>query len=612
MSGTAALPTRAPETGKWAAVRALAPWCVPAAALAVAVLVLRAVPIDRVGSLGLVDVLPAAFYVAVAGLTVSFVGELLLGPHPRPAVLMLHLLVLVVLLHGAASIAEPLPRFVPAWLHVGFADYIARTGGTLPELDARFSWPGFFALAAMATRAAGLSDAIPLLAWTPVALNLLFVAVVYRLARAFAVERRGAWLTAWLFVPANWVGQDYFAPQGVNYLFYLVVLATLVVWFRPSRLDRVRRRAQADATVHIVRPRAWRRLGLPQSPLLYESEPAVAAGPARAGLMVLVLVVFAASTASHQLTPVAILLAVAALVACRRFPIGALPVALVVIMAGYVSYLTVAYWSGHLDDMFGTFGQIGRTVQSGVGDRVQGDRGHLLVLQVRQVFAVAVWAAAAVGVWWRLRRRRGDLALFVLAGAPFLLLFVQSYGGEVLLRVYTFALPFMLVLAVGLILPPGWTSRPVARAVVAGLLSLAMTGAFLLARYGNESFERVRPADLTAVEWLYGNATPGVTFVALTSNLPWRFRDVEQYRYTPLGEDLGPDSLPAIEAAMRANPRGAYLILTEGQYALAEGFLGKPPGWGTDIERQVASSGRFRLVYDRDGAKIFVLDPSRR
>jgi hypothetical protein len=585
-------------------------WSSPPVALALGLSALVRTPPDRIGSLGLVDALPAGLYVALGLLMAGFLTALFLAPSVDSWLLAGHLAVFAVLLHGAATLVEPLPRFVPAWLHVGFTDYIARTGGILPELDARFSWPGFFALAAMATRAAGLPDAMPLLGWTPVVLNLLFGAVVFRVARATGQDPRGAWLAAWLFFPANWVGQDYFAPQGLNYLFYLVILAILLIWFRLSRIERARRRGRRPAWLSARR--VLHLVGLPAAPMLHEPEPVPLDGRARAGLMAVLVLLFTASAASHQLTPTAILVAVAALVVVGRSAVRALPVLLAVILVGYVSYLTVAYWSGHLHDMFGSLGRVFHTVDKSVADRVQGDPGHLLVLRVRQAFAIAVWCLAAAGAWRLMRRRRGDLALLTLAGAPFLLLFLQTYGGEVFLRVYTFALPFMVVLIVGLLVPAWPAGHPVLAAALAGLLTIAFTGAFFLARYGNESFEQVRPADLRAVEWLYDNTTPGVTFVAITSNVPWRSRDIEQYRYTPLGEDLGPDSVTAIQAAMEANPRGAYLIMTEGQYVFGEVFLGKPRGWGPAVEREVVGSGLFRQVYGRDGAKIFILAPTGR
>ena len=622
----------ATDAHRWNSPRALVAVAIPltpAAVLVVGVLALRSTNPDGIRSLGLVDALPMQLYVALGLLTATFIATVffvppeLFPPAVRSGVLVAHVAVLVVLLHGAAAIVEPLPRFVPAWLHVGFTDYIARTGGTLPELDARFSWPGFFALAAMATRAAGLRDALPLLAWTPVAFNLLYAALVHRLARCTAGHARIAWLVVWFFVPANWVGQDYFSPQALNYAFYMVILLVLLVWFRPSSIERARRRfgrrprtePDAPATVHRLTFGPVRRVaafaGIPRGALRHEPEPLAAGRVPLAALVCVVLVIFTASTASHQLTPTAILVSATMLVAARRCSVRTLPVLLFVILLGYISYLTVVYWSGHLQDMLGSVGQLGHTVNAGITDRARGDRGHRIVLQVRQLLAAGVWTLAAFGAWRRMHRRNGDLALMVLAGAPFLLLLLQSYGGEVFLRIYTFGLPFMAVLAVGLLIPVWPARRPLLAASVAFVLSLGLTGAFLLARYGNESFERVLPCDAKAVDWLYANASPGATFVALTSNVPWRSRDIGLYRYTPLGEDLGPDSLPAIENAMTANPRGAYLLLTPGQYVWGESFYGKPPGWGPSIERQLDASGHFQLIYSRDGAKIYILIKSR-
>ncbi|MGN9912913.1 hypothetical protein ACTMTJ_35790 [Phytohabitans sp. LJ34] len=613
MSGPGAMPARAlrPATA-WRRVAEVATAAPAPVALLAGHAALRGAEEDAIGSLGLVDVLPMRFWAAILLLTVGFAAALFLAA--RPVVLAGYVVAFTVLLHGAASIVESMPRFVPAWLHVGFADYIARTGQVAPDLDARFSWPGFFTLSAMLTRVAGLPDAMPLLDWMPVAANLCYAAVVYRLARLSFPDSPGAWLVVWLFVPANWVGQDYFSPQAVNFLFYLLIFVALLVWFRTSRLDRLRHRQHGrprhgagppGRTLRLPRPMWILRLaGLPRAPLRGEPEPVAAGGRTLAGVMVVVLLLFTASTMSHQLTPVAMVAPVVTLVLARRCAVRALPALLVVILAGYLSYLAQAYWSGHLDELLTSFGRLGQTVDSGIADRVRGDPGHLFALRVRQWLTLGVWGLAAFGAWRSMRRGRGDLAVFVLALAPFLLLFAQSYGGEVFLRVYLFALPFAVVLAVAALLPARHTA---VAAVLTVVVSLAMTGAFFVARYGNESFERVRPGDVAAVEWLYANAAPGSTFVALTFNVTWRARHVDEYRYTPLTDDRGPDEVTDIEATMRTNPRGAYLILTPGQYVMAESFFGRPSGWGEAIERQVATSGLFRLVYAREGAKIFVL-----
>jgi hypothetical protein len=577
-----------------------AAWCPPVVALMLGVGSLRRADAADIGSLGLVTALRPELYVALAVLTVSFVFGVFGSRSASGRLLAAHVVVLVVLLHGAAAMVEPLPRMIAGWLHVGFADYIARTGGTLPQLDARFNWPGFFALVAMATRAAGMPNALPLLAWTPVVLNLLYGAAVFRLARVLSSDAHTAWLAVWLFVATNWVGQDYFGPQAMNYLFYLVLMLVLVAWFR--RRSDAPPRPPGRATGWLLRT-----LRLPPGPLRPAPDPHPLGQAPLAGLIGVVLVVFTASTVSHQLTPIAIVISVGALALTGCCTTRMLPILLAVVLTAYVSYGTVPYWSGHLHDMFGSVGDVGGTVSNGAVQRVRGDVAHQTVVLSRLGLATAVWGLAALGAWRRVRRGQGDLALLALAGAPFLLLALQSYGGEIFLRVYALALPFMVILVAALPAAAWPVRRRALAAVLTGALSAVLVGAFFVARYGNEEFEQVRPTDAQAVNWLYAHAPAGTSFVSLTSNVPWRAQGVERYRYEPLGEDLGPTSLPEIEEEMRRNPRGAYLLMTKGQVVFAESFLGKPAGWGEGIERDIVDSGRFRLVYTNPEARIYVL-----
>jgi hypothetical protein len=583
-------------------------WSSPVVALLLGVGSLIASTPDDIGPFGLVQALKPTLFFCLALLTASFVTVLFIRRSPSAVLLAAHVGVLVVLLHGAATIIEPVPRFTPAWLHVGFADYIARTGHTLP-LDARMSWPGFFALAAMVTRAAGFQDSMPLLAWTPVVFNGLYGMAVYLIARNTTSNRRAVWLSVWLFYPANWVGQDYFAPQGLNYLFYLVIVAALLMWFRPSRLERMQRRLR-----RMPRPRlklmadfVRRLVGLPISPMQGEQASLDVLPWQRVGLMTVIVTVFAASTVSHQLTAPTVAMSVAVLVVVHRCSVRTLPALLTVIVAAYVSYLAVAYWSGHLHQLLSSIGDVSGTVTAGATQRVQGDPAHELVSRTRLLLTAAIWGLAGVGAWRRLRRGTGDLALFTLVVAPFGVILLQSYGGEVLLRVYMFALPATVVLLAGVLIPAGPPASRWFGAAAAALLSVTLIGSFYVTRYGNEIFEQVRPADVEAITWLYQRAPRKSTFVAITSNVPWRFKAVEQYTYTPLSDDLGPQELEAIEHEMRANPRGAFLIMSKAQDVYAESFYGRPPGWGKRLERQVIRSGRFRIVYTNPEVKIFVL-----
>src|SRR5439155_2006425 len=93
-------------------------------------------------------------------------------------------------------------------------------------------WPGFFALGALLTKAAGLRSAVEFAGWAPVFFNLAFVVGPYLLFRSFTRDRRLLWVAIWLFVLTNWIGQDYFSPQAMSYFFYLVLIGVCVGCFR--------------------------------------------------------------------------------------------------------------------------------------------------------------------------------------------------------------------------------------------------------------------------------------------------------------------------------------------------------------------------------------------
>ena len=80
-------------------------------------------------------------------LNVGFIGALSLQRR-YTWLLGIQLVLLVLMLHGITAVLESQPRFPISWIHAGFVEFIDRTGTTVPGLDARWSWPGFFALAA--------------------------------------------------------------------------------------------------------------------------------------------------------------------------------------------------------------------------------------------------------------------------------------------------------------------------------------------------------------------------------------------------------------------------------------------------------------------------------
>src|SRR5215469_4462074 len=114
-----------------------------------------------------------------------------------------------------------------------------RTGTVAPDLDAYFNWPGFFALAAFVTQVAGYHTILSYAAWAPVFFNLIYLGPLYIIFTTATTDKRLVWLALWFFYLTNWIGQDYFSPQGFNFFLYLVIIAILLKYFKVSSLPHL-------------------------------------------------------------------------------------------------------------------------------------------------------------------------------------------------------------------------------------------------------------------------------------------------------------------------------------------------------------------------------------
>ncbi|MFK0142998.1 lipopolysaccharide biosynthesis protein [Streptomyces murinus] len=547
--------------------------------------------LDRMGGLGLVSVLPWPTLLGAALLVVVFAG-LLWQRREHRALLLVTLLVTVVSLHALPAVIESEPRFATAWQHLGFLDYIDRTGSAVPDLDARWSWPGFFAVAAFVGRACGVTDFTDVIRWWPTAIQLAYLAPMLLLVRSVRADWRAKWTGVWLFVLCGWVGQDYFSPQGFTFLLYLLFTAVLLVWFRPPRALTAR-----------LRPG--------------ETEPPPLDRRGRTVLLLLLLGLYAATVPAHQLTPFVMLGVLAALVLLRRCELRGLPLLCAVLVAVWLGFMAEPYWSGHFDDLFGGIGGIGGNVSTSVSGRIQGgDPTHKLVLYTRVLLAGAVLALACGG-WWRRRLHRyRERSLPVLAFVPFLGFGMQSYGGEMALRVFMFAVPGAALLGALALFPrPTGSRRPVLAVGAALLAGLLLMGGFLVARWGNEPFERTRPGEVAAMNWVYAHDRPTVRLLWLsddpvndvTPSLPWGAKDMERVDYVPTLAPTDPARVSGlVEALKDAGPR-SYLLVNESQVTYLRLDSGYPTAWGPRLTRSLDARPELTKVLVNDDVTVYAL-----
>jgi hypothetical protein len=571
---------------------------------AVAVALLAQGNEDRVGAFGLITAPNPAAWLLVAALVVLYVLEL--SGRARTLVLGQILVGVVVILYGAPALVETEPRFATAYAHAGFVEYIARTGHPLANFDARFYWPGFFAAGATLIRLAGLDSALPLLAWTPVVMELLYLPPLVLIGRSLVSDPRVRALGILVFYLCNWVGQDYFAPQAVAFLLYLVVIGMLLRWFRPAPAN------PADAP-----PSGFpaRLAALPSRTLRFlapdeRSPPPPPAWVVRALHATIVLLAIA-MTVSHQLTPFALGIVAAVLVFFRLCRLRSFPMFLAVLVLGWLSFAASDFWVGHLKDVTGSVGDVGGNVASNVGNRIGGSETHLIVLRIRLLVTGALWGAAAWTVLRPARRRWAHRGVVVLAVAPFPVLMLNSYGGEALLRVFLYSLPFVSLLAAEALWRPGW--RPGARRLAPRLKALTasalvlLVGLFPVARYGNERYEMVRPGDISALTYIYDQAPRSATLLSLAGSLPWRYRDVEKFEYGNALPYLDPVDVAGLERRLRADPDGAFLVITTSQIYEAIDTQGYNQAWADQMIDALHSAPGLEVVYETDSA--FVVAP---
>ena len=633
--------TTAPPMGRVAALIASAPKWLPlllvleglimyVLALKVSPGPLRGVDPADINGLGLISALPASAFAAILIMLVSFFITVAQSTD-RKFLLLFQIAAITFALHGAGALVAEEPRFPTAYIHAGFVEFIARTGETAISIDARMGWPGFFALFAFVTKAAGITDLTPILNWTPLLSNLLYLLPFVLILRQVVATTRARWYAALLFVLVQWIGQDYFSSQGFTFALYLAFVAILLRWFgrveprvKPIAAKGLRRLAgRLDA----MTPGELANTGMFRADKLLM-------------LMLLVTLVIAA-TASHQITPFMMLGVLAAFLIFKRTSLTwALPFSLGLVVLTWISYQAVGFWAGQIDAIFGGLGRVLSNLQRNTGDRIEGsDALHALVLQARLGILVVILVLAAVGLFRRLRRGVFDRAALILLCVPVLALGLQSYGGEIGLRIYMFALPGACLLAAFAFFPnlpadsadvreetipvrkrntrfnPELTKK--ISLVLAACFAVTFAMAFLVARYGNEKFERVTTGEVAAMHYVYANDKPSAHVLYLvpkvspevTPTLPWGEKDIELVNFA--GQALvhkDPTNIADAVARLKPgpeSPRNTYLVVSRGQISYLQLNEGFPADWGPRFRAALDAAPELKRVFSNDDAALY-------
>jgi hypothetical protein len=561
---------------------------------------------------GLASVLPLTTYLAFGVLSASFC-LLVQRSESKVGLLLLHVVLLIVMIHGLPTLLYDNLRYAWAWKHVGLVEYIQRNGHVDPKIEylgAYHNWPGFFVLAALFTDVAGLESALQFAAWGPVFFNLLFLGALLLIFQPLTTDRRLIWLSIWFFFLGDWVGQDYFAPQALTYFLYLVIIGICLRWFSITTVpDRkiLKRWLRFELLVGLA-DRMLR--GASRGATSEEPGPIQSLGLRLTMMLALVVVI-----ASHQLTPFMLLVSLGALVVFQRINARNLPLLMGVLTATWISYMAIAFLNGNIRWIIQSIGQITNNLDARQRPFAP-SAGQELVASVDRVFTYLLWLAALLGGLRRLRNGYWDVAAAVLLMAPFFLLPANAYGGEMLYRIKFFALPFVSFFAAALIFPTVRTGTRRWTPPLIGLASAALLVGVFFSYYGRERLNYFTKDELAAAEYFYDHAPRNSLVIQGSFNYPSLFKHYEYYTY----ESLVPPprrQLPVFQASplqyirriVTAQPHATtYVIITRSQKAHNDMYGLAPPGSLDKVEQMLRASDKFQIVYSNDDAVIFRLE----
>lgn len=544
------------------------------------------------GDFGVVAILPITAYLCLLAVLGGFLHALQFDIKGR--LLGSYVVGLTVMLSGIAPMVYEHLRFSWAWKHVGIVEYIQRTGGVDPHINALpvyHNWPAFFGVSAGMNEVSGLDSALAYASWAPVVFNLMFVAVLYVLFRGLSSDHRLIWTSILFFEFGNWVGQDYFAPQAVAYVLYLLVITILLRWYARTPLGP----GGVD-----VRP-----------------EDAIPPGsPASLVLGGVLMVMLLALSATHQLTPIMAILAIGALTVFKVVRVKWPLIAMVVFTAAWLFGPARDFVLTSVGGVFRELGGFQNNLDNTLVDNELFNSAQLVVSRVARLLSAAIVFLAGLGLLRRTHHRLSVRWSIILAVVPAVLVAVSSYGGEVLFRAYLFALPILVFLAASLWFPiPGARHRAWGR-ISLGAVAILLIGGLLVAEYGTDNRQVFSDDEVAAATFVYENAAPGALIVEGSRDYPRQFTNYELFEYIALDRSR-PQTLRRLEAdpagtlaswlADDAQFNGGYIILTDSQRRSVTSLGPDLTPTLDSVERALLESDAFEVVFRSGGAVVFGL-----
>jgi hypothetical protein len=570
------------------------------AALVIWRLSLRHVDVTHLDSYGLPPALGLAWFAAL-GLALIGASLTLGAGRFRPLVFVLYLIAVATILYGSIAVLSAQPHYSWAYKHFGVTRLLEAQGHVSTGVDIYNRWPGFFALAAVFARVAGQSNPEAYASWAELFFTLIDAALIAGVVKAIARSGQIAAAAALLFVVSDWVGQEYFSPQAFGFTLGLGLLLVVLRHLCPT--DRLSARRLTRMIGRVARTAQLPALGDRSS-----------TWPRRTSIGV-VLALDVVIVGSHQLTPYMVLVQMVVLMLTGLLKTRG--------MVAVMALITFAYLAANLSYVqhnFGLFSSIdpfNNAQHSAIYDLAP-QAGKAFSAQAAHLLSFVVWLGAALAAAVLARRGllRRALPLALLAVSPFALIFGQSYGGEASLRVILFSFPWCAALI-------AWALLAIRRVRLRQCLTVAgalvLSALFVPAFLGQEELNVIPVGEVRASDWFYAHAPADSVLMLAGPDFPARYGPRYKVVIGPQSDDdpnllrtptfrhrpLGPADVPSVLGGIRDYSSRGFLAFSTTEDTYARVFRLTAPGGLESLERAVAASPQFRLVYGDRDARIY-------
>jgi small-conductance mechanosensitive channel len=564
----------------WDELLKVASWATVATALILTVVALARSSL-RLDGLGLARSLPPTYYVGLACLPLASGIQWLRGRRANAPIMVLHVALFVLVVWLTPLVLEGTPRFRTSFTNYGYVDPVVRGIGLLPDRFIYHNWPLFPLGMATLVQLTGISE-LALMAIFPLVMMLAYLvplaAILWIVSRyreqrdqhgptTASQVRSATWpVGLWLFAVFDWTNQDYFSPQAVAFLVFLIWLAVLV---------------------YVI----LREAGRPSS---------------RSTIALLGL--FAVLVVTHVLTSLEVLGVLAAVSATRlvRRPTIALTCTLMFI--AWQFNVAGPFFTFYADRLQNSLLDIADFAQANVASRVKGSPEHSLIAELRIIVTAVVFALGGLAALIQLGRRPGPravlLGVVVLVGIA-LVAPASVYGGEMVIRVLLFSLPMLAGLAVTAFVHRAY------RLLVVGVL-VVMAPVHILTHFGNESLDYVSPGELAGFAYVSSTLPPANLFGGYPAG-NFENTAILDARNSYLSRGVIPASIedfldPTLHHGWSHKDWPTYVLLSRGDAAALDLFQDRP-GFMAEVKAVLDQRPEFTVVYSNPDITVYRWQP---